>query len=68
MDVQAHSKAVERMKLNFDHTKMFSIGADGVVAIYSIIDKENVRKNAVQFPQIHFSEEILIEKKRRDEI
>lgn len=47
---------------------MFSIGADGVVAIYTITDKENIRKNAVQFPQIHFSEEILIEKKRRDEI
>jgi hypothetical protein len=47
MDVQAHSKAVERIKLNFDHTKLFSIGSDGVVAIYSIIDKENTRKNAV---------------------
>jgi hypothetical protein len=47
MDVQAHSKAVERIKLNFDHTKMFSIGADGVVAIYSITDNENIRKNAV---------------------
>ncbi len=68
MDVQAHSKSVERIKLNFDHTRLFSIGADGVVAIYTITDKENTRKNAVQFPQINFSEEILIEKKRRDEI
>ena len=68
LDVQAHSKAVEKLKLNYDHTRLFSVGADGVVAIYSIHDKENNRKNAFQFPQIQFSEEILIEKKRRDEI
>ena len=50
MDVQAHSKAVERIKLNFDHTKLFSVGADGVVAIYTIHDRETNRKNATQFP------------------
>ena len=46
LDVQAHSKAVEKLKLNYDHTRLFSVGADGVVAIYSIHDKENNRKNA----------------------
>ena len=59
---------MERIKLNFDHTKLFSVGADGVVAIYSIIDKENTRKNAVSFPMPSISEEIQIEKKLRDEI
>lgn len=48
LDVQAHSKAVEKLKLNYDHTRLFSVGADGVVAIYSIHDKENNRK-------MHFS-------------
>jgi hypothetical protein len=47
MDIQAHSKAVERIKLNFDHTKLFSVGADGVVAIYTVHDKESNNKKAI---------------------
>lgn len=68
MDVQAHSKAIERMKLNFDHSKLFTVGADGVVGIFTIHDKETSKKSAAHFPAIQFSEEILIEKKRRDEL
>lgn len=58
---------MERIRLNFDHTRLFSVGADGVVAIYSI-ETANQKKHAAMFPQFQFSEEILIEKKRRDEI
>jgi hypothetical protein len=68
LDVQAHSKAIERMKLNFDHSKLFTVGADGVVGIFTIHDKETSKKSATHFPAIQFSEEILIEKKRRDEL
>ena len=31
LEVQAHSKQIERMRLNYDNSKLFSIGLDGVL-------------------------------------
>lgn len=56
------------MKLNFDNTKLFSVGEDGVIGVYSIVDKEPKKKDTTQLPAIILSEEILIEKKRRDDL
>lgn len=35
-EIQAHSKQLSRLKLSFDNTKLFSVGEDGVLAIYSL--------------------------------
>jgi len=67
-EVQAHSKAVERLKLSFDNTKLFSVGVDGVLACFNLVDKSGRRKDTFAPPSIQTSEEILIEKKRRDDL
>lgn len=54
------------MKLNFDNTKLFSVGDDGVLSCFSIVDKEPKKKDTSSLPSIVLSEEILIEKKKRD--
>ena len=55
------------MRLNYDNTKLFSIGLDGVLACFSMRDNDPVSKtNAQNQPQIEFSEEILIEKNKLD--
>ncbi len=56
------------MKLNFDNTKLFSVGEDGVIGVYQIVDREVKKKDAISLPIIQLSEEILIEKKVRDDL
>lgn len=69
LDVQAHSKAISRMHLNFDNTKLFTVGDDGVLAAFQIVDKEQKKKgDSASLPLIVLSDEILIEKKKRDEL
>lgn len=62
------------MRLNFENTRLFSVGQDGVLAIFAILDKEplkavkaNEPANQI-LPQITYSDEILIEKEKRDKI
>lgn len=68
LEVQAHSRSIQRLKLNYDNTRLFSVGDDGVIGVYSIVDKEPKKKDTTQLPIIQLSEEILIEKKRRDDL
>lgn len=42
-EVVAHSLPIQRLKLNFDNTKLFSVGEDGVIGVYQIVERE-VRK------------------------
>lgn len=67
-EVVAHSLPIQRLKLNFDNTRLFSVGEDGVIGVYQIVDKEVRKKDAVSLPQILLSDEILIEKKVRDDL
>ena len=61
--MQAHSKQVERMRLAYDNTKLFSIGLDGVLACFTLKDNDPVAKQKLQGqPTVLTSEEILIEK------
>ena len=54
--------------MNYDNTKLFSIGLDGVLACFSMKDNDNLSKQYSQMqPQIEFSEEILIEKNKLDQ-
>ena len=69
VEVQAHSQQIERMRLNYDNSKLFSIGIDGTLACFSVKDTEpSANKKAQQQPSITHSEEILIEKITLDSI
>lgn len=65
LEVQAHSKAITRMKLNFENTKLYSVAEDGCLAVFSVNDK---LQKANALPTIQPSEEILIEKRKRDDL
>lgn len=58
-----HARGIEEMRLAVDAKVMFSIGADGSMCCMQIEDKELKLKKDREF-----SEEILIEKKRQDEL
>lgn len=72
--MQAHCKPVERLRLSFDNSKCFSVGQDGVVAIFGCTDREPRRKDkdgkevVAALPSVTLSDEILIEKDKRDQL
>ena len=45
LEVQAHSQQIERMRLNYDNSKLFSIGIDGTLACFSIKDSDEKAKS-----------------------
>lgn len=64
MEVQAHSKPIERMRLSFDNSHLFSVGQDGCLFIFDVKDRDAQRglsrREGMMLP---FSDEILTEKK-----
>ena len=64
-EIQAHSLPVERLRVAFDNSYIFSAGQDGVFATFQILDKDPARKDK-EYGQVIQSEEILIEKAERD--
>lgn len=38
LEVQAHSQQIERMRLNYENNKLFSVGIDGTLACFSVKD------------------------------
>ena len=48
------------MKLNFDNTRLYSVGEDGVIVVFTIIDSTPKKKEASVLPTIVLSEEILM--------
>lgn len=65
-EVQAHSLPVERLRISFDNTVLFSAGQDGLFCIFDIKDKDPKGKKDKDNIQIMYSEEILIQKAERD--
>ena len=41
-EIQAHSQAVERLRLSYDNQFLFSAGRDGVFCIFDIKDKDGI--------------------------
>jgi hypothetical protein len=64
--VQAHSQPIDKMCLNFDSTMLFTAGQDGLFTIFEIKDKDQ-KASKKEAAQVLMSEEILIEKKTRDD-
>ena len=50
---------MERLRLNYDNTNLFSVGADGLLCIFDVIDK-NPSTSRTE-PALRPSEEILTE-------
>ena len=36
LEVQAHAQQIERMRLNYDNSKLFSVGIDGTLCCFSM--------------------------------
>lgn len=64
-EVQAHSSAIERMRLSYDNNQLFSVGKDGCIIIYDVKDKDPKGKQKIR-ETLAFSEEILTEKSEID--
>ena len=56
------------MRLNFDNTRLFSVGLDGVLSCFTILDRMPKVKESASLPLVTFSDQILIEKKRLDQL
>jgi WD40 repeat protein len=39
-EVQAHSKPVERLRLTHDNQHLFSVGADGLICMFEVKDRD----------------------------
>lgn len=63
LEVQAHAQQIERMRLNYDNTKLFSVGIDGTLACFSMQQKSSKLQ---QTDILHG--EILIKKEDLDSI
>lgn len=61
VEYQAHSLPIERIRVSFDDQNIFTVGQDGCLFIYQIIDREH-RKREKEGSGLTFAEEILITK------
>lgn len=65
-EVQAHSLPIERLRITYDNTALFSVGQDGLFCMFEVNEKnKGIKKDRDTF-QIQYSEEILIQKVERD--
>jgi WD40 repeat protein len=68
LSVQAHSKAVTRLRLSHDNSWLYTAGADGIIGIFEVKDKDpRAVKRDETFHgagNLLYSEEILTDKSR----
>ena len=61
-EVQAHASGVTRLKLNNTNTHLFSVGYDGMLAMFELRDRDPKREAIDLLGGLKFSNEILSEK------
>lgn len=61
IEYQAHSEPVERMRVSYDDTHLFSVGKDGCVCIFEVKDRE-LRHRTTKLQGITLSDELIITK------
>ena len=64
-EIQAHSLPVERLKLSFDNTTLFTAGQDGSFFILDL--KDPLMKKDKETPSVQLFEEILTEKSEMED-
>jgi hypothetical protein len=70
-EVQAHGKAIERMRLSFNNDWLFTAGKDCCLMIHEVKDRDprgGLVKRERDVGLLPFSDEILTEKSEMDEI
>ena len=58
-EYQAHSNQVERLRVSYDDSHLFSVGQDGCVCIFEVKDRELKRRER-ELVGITLSEELII--------
>ena len=53
-EIQAHSKPIEKLRLNSTNTHLFSVGQDGMLCIFDIKDRDP-QKTGLGFNTLQFS-------------
>ena len=66
VEYQAHSKAIERIRVSYDDTHLFSVGQDGTVCIFEVKDRELKRRER-ELKGITLSDEMIIMKNEIDD-
>jgi cilia- and flagella-associated protein 57 len=65
-EIQAHSNKIERMRLSFDNTRLFTVGKDGCLIIHEVKERDTKSKGVADKRGLEFSDEILTEKTEID--
>lgn len=65
-EVQAHRTAIERMRLSYDNTHLFTTGKDCCLIIHDVKDRDPKGKGRDR-DGLQFSDEILTEKQEIDQ-
>jgi hypothetical protein len=64
-EVQAHSKAIERMRLSYDNHHLFTAGEDGCLIIHDVKDRDPKNKGKER-DILPYADEIITEKTEID--
>lgn len=65
-EIQAHSSPVERMRLSYDNSNLFTAGKDCALMIHDVKDRDPKGKGKDR-DALQFSDEILTEKSEIDQ-
>jgi hypothetical protein len=65
-EYQAHAAPIERLRVSFDDTHLFTVGQDGVVCMFEVKDRD-LRKRERELIGITVSEELIITKGEIDD-
>ena len=61
-EIQAHASPITRMRITHTNTHLFSVGCDGMLAIFDVKDRDPKRDPESVMGQLKFSQEILSDK------
>jgi hypothetical protein len=67
-EIQAHASPITRLRITHTNTHLFSVGCDGMLAIFDVKDRDPKRDPEGAQGQLKFSQEILSEKSKVDEL
>ena len=67
-EIQAHASPITRLRITHTNTHLFSVGMDGMLAIFDVKDRDPKRDPEGVQGQLKFSQEILSEKSKVDEL
>lgn len=66
IEIQAHARKIQKMKVSFNDKYLFTAGADGCVIVYELSDRDRIRD--VKAPALKYSDEILTDRQQINDI